>query len=237
MATLSAPSSSDSAANHPDKKVFILVGPPGCGKGTQAAKLAAVLRIPAISTGEMIRAEIKAGTELGKIAQGVTITGGLLSDDIINKLVESRLQKPDCVKGFLLDGYPRSVGQAEFLALLLPRIGFPQPAVLHIDVPLEQLISRTCLRRYCPDCGEIYNLGSKPPKCGDLCDVDGVELKQRADDCEETVRFRLTAYQKTTAPLLTFYAGPRYYRIGGDQLPEAVFEQILNTIPTAFPQT
>jgi adenylate kinase len=236
MATLSALSTSDSSVNRPGKKVFILVGPPGCGKGTQAAKLAAVLKIPAISTGEMIRAEIKAGTELGKIAQGVTITGGLLSDDIINKMVEGRLQKPDCVDGFLLDGYPRSVGQAEFLTGLLPRIGFPQPAVLHIDVPFEQLIARTCLRRYCPECGEIYNLGSKPPKCGEICDVDGVELKQRADDCEETVRARLSAYEKTTSPILTFYQGPKYYRIGGDQVPEAVFEQILNTIPTAFPQ-
>lgn len=236
MATLSAPSSSPSTETHPGKKVFILVGPPGCGKGTQAAKLTAVLRIPAISTGEMIRAEIKAGTELGKIAQGVTITGGLLSDDIINRLVESRLQKPDCVNGCLLDGYPRSVGQAEFLTALLPSIGFPQAEVLHIDVPLEQLISRTCLRRYCPDCGEIYNLGSKPPKCAELCDADGVELKQRADDCEETVRVRLTAYEKTTAPILKFYAGPKYYRVAGDQAPEAVFEQILQTISTTFPQ-
>ena len=124
MATLSALSASTSSAVM--KKVVILVGPPGCGKGTQAAKLSAVLGIPAISTGEMIRAEIGAGTELGKIAQGVTITGGLLSDDLINEMVESRLQKPDCGTGFLLDGYPRSVGQAQFLRELLKRLGYPR---------------------------------------------------------------------------------------------------------------
>ena len=234
MATLTAPSSTSGSIN--TKKVLILVGPPGCGKGTQAAKITAILNIPAISTGEMIRAEIAAGTELGKIAQGVTITGGLLSDDLINQMVESRLQKPDCASGFLLDGYPRSVAQAEFLGALLQRIGFPQPAVLHIDVPFGRLVERTCLRRYCPECGSIYNLGSKPPKCGTLCDVEGVELKQRADDCEDTVKSRLAAYEKTTAPILQYYAGANYRRIEGDQLPEAVFQQVLSALTTVFPQ-
>jgi adenylate kinase len=213
--------------------VIILLGPPGSGKGTQAARLTGLLRVPAISTGDMIRAEIAAGTELGKIAQGVTITGGLLSDDLINKLVESRLGKPDCARGFLLDGYPRSVNQARFLDELLPRLGFPTPQVLHIDVPLEPLISRICMRRYCPDCGEIYNLKSKPPKCNGVCDGDGVELKQRADDCEDTVRNRLVAYEKTTAPLLTYYKDGKYFHVDGSQAPDLVYQQVLKAFPTA----
>jgi adenylate kinase len=214
------------------KAVFILLGPPGCGKGTQAARLTAVLGIPAISTGDMIRAEIAAGTELGKAVQGITITGGLIGDDVINRLVESRLGKPDCSNGFLLDGYPRSTVQAEFLSELLPRLGFPEPQVLHIDVPLESLVARTCMRRYCPDCGTIYNLGSKPPVCSGVCDEDGVELLQRADDCEDVVRRRLVAYEQTTAPLLTFYAGIQYHRVTGNQSPELVFQQIMHTIST-----
>ena len=214
------------------KAVFILLGPPGCGKGTQAARLTAVLGIPAISTGDMIRAEIAAGTDLGKAVQGITITGGLIGDDIINRLVESRLAKPDCVNGFLLDGYPRSTVQAQFLGELLPRIGFPTPEVVHIDVPLETLVARTCMRRYCPDCGTIYNLGSKPPKCAGVCDEEGVELMQRADDCEDVVRRRLVAYEQTTSPLLTFYAGPQYHRVTGNQAPESVFQQIMHAIST-----
>ncbi len=213
--------------------VIILLGPPGSGKGTQAARLTGLLQVPAISTGDMIRAEIAAGTELGKIAQGVTITGGLLSDDLINKLVESRLSKPDCERGFLLDGYPRSVVQAEFLGQLLPRLGFPAPKVLHIDVPMEPLINRICMRRYCPDCGEIYNLASKPPKCNGVCDSDGVELQQRADDCEETVRNRLVAYERTTAPLLTYYKGRQYFRVDGNQPPDLVYQQVTQLFPTA----
>jgi adenylate kinase len=225
-------SSTDTSSTSSEICVIILLGPPGSGKGTQAARLTGLLNVPAISTGDMIRSEIAAGTELGKIAQGVTITGGLLSDDLINKLVESRLRRPDCARGCLLDGYPRSVAQAQFLDELVPRLGFPTPRVLHIDVPMEPLISRICMRRYCPDCGEIYNLVSKPPKCAGACDSDGVELKQRADDCEETVRNRLVAYDKTTAPLLTYYKDREYYRVDGGQAPEQVYQQILKYFPT-----
>jgi adenylate kinase len=212
--------------------VLILVGPPGSGKGTQAARIAATLQIPAISTGEMIRAEIAAASELGKLAQGVTITGGLLSDDLINRVVESRLSRPDCAAGFLLDGYPRSVGQAAYLDQLLPRLAFPAPRVLHLDVPFEPLVRRTCLRRYCPACGEIYNLASRPPRCAGVCDVDGVALRQRDDDCEATVRNRLAAYERTTAPVLAHYGAGDCRRIAGEGSPDEVFQHIVNVFST-----
>jgi len=210
--------------------VFLLLGPPGCGKGTQGERLAKQLGIPTISTGEMIRGEIKAGTPLGKIAAGVTITGGLLSDELVNQIVESRLSKPDCADGFLLDGYPRSIDQAKFLGELLSRTGMKQPKVVHIDVPSEMLVARTCLRRYCAVCGALYNLQSKPPKASGACDGCGAPLQQRADDCEETVRNRLVAYEKSTAPLIGYYASGDYQRVEGTGSPDEVFASILSAI-------
>lgn len=215
-------SSSEKAAT----RTLLLLGPPGCGKGTQGERLAKALRIPTISTGEMIRAEIKAGSELGKIAAGVTITGGLLSDELVNRIVESRLSKEDCAAGFLLDGYPRSLEQAKFLGDLLMRLGMPLPTVVHIDVPSDLLVSRTCLRRYCAVCGSLYNLQSKPPRVEGACDSCGAPLQQRADDCEDTVRNRLAAYEKTTAPLIEYYREGNYKRVEGTGSPENVFEAI-----------
>lgn len=211
-------------------RTFVLLGPPGCGKGTQAERLARRLCIPAISTGEMIRGEIKAGTELGKIAAAVTITGGLLSDELVNQIVRSRLSQDDCRGGFLLDGYPRTIPQAEYLAELLGELGMPQPVALHIDVPPELLIERTCNRRYCPQCGAIYNLSTHPPKQAGRCDACGAGLKQRDDDCEETVRNRLAAYERSTAPLIAHYSGGRYVRVDGAGNPDEVFRAIVEAV-------
>jgi adenylate kinase len=211
-------------------RILLLLGPPGCGKGTQAERLAKHCGIPAISTGEMIRAEIKAGSELGRIAAGVTITGGLLSDDLVNQIVRSRLSQPDCAGGFMLDGYPRTVEQAVFLSSLLPELKAPQPTVIHIDVPAQLLIARTCNRRYCAQCGSIYNIASHPPKEPGLCDNCHIELQQRADDCEDTVRNRLVSYEKSTAPLIDFYRAGTYVRIDGTSTPDSVFEAICNTL-------
>lgn len=230
MSTATDPTSSVQPSVEKATRVLLLLGPPGCGKGTQGEKLAKKLRIPAISTGEMIRAEIKAGTDLGKIAAGVTITGGLLSDDLVNQIVESRLSKEDCAGGFLLDGYPRSIEQAKFLGDLLVRLRMPQPTVIHIDVPNELLVSRTCLRRYCAVCGALYNLQSKPPRQEGTCDSCGAPLQQRADDCEETVRNRLSAYEKSTAPLIGYYRQGDYKRIDGTGAPDEVFEAIVAAI-------
>ncbi len=211
-------------------RILLLLGPPGCGKGTQAERLARHYAIPAISTGEMIRAEIKAGSELGKIAAGVTITGGLLSDDLVNEIVKSRLSKDDCKGGFMLDGYPRTVDQAKYLGGLMAELQMPQPTVVHIDVPLDLLIARTCNRRYCPQCGAIYNLASHPPKQAGVCDTCTIELQQRADDCEETVKNRLAAYERSTAPLIGHYQGANYLRIDGTGSPDGVFTAILEML-------
>jgi adenylate kinase len=178
----------------------------------------------------MIRAEIRAGSELGRIAAGVTITGGLLNDDLVNRIVRSRLSQPDCANGFMLDGYPRTVEQAVFLASLLPELQMPQPTVVHIDVPSQLLIARTCNRRYCAQCGSIYNVASHPPKEAGLCDTCHIDLQQRADDCEDTVRNRLVSYEKSTAPLIEFYRAGSYVRIDGTSSPDTVFAEILNSL-------
>ncbi len=228
--TTPQPASHTDSVTAVDARVLLLVGPPGCGKGTQAERIAARLGIPAVSTGEMIRAEIKAGTPLGKIAAGVTITGGLLSDDLVNQIVASRLTQSDCANGVLLDGYPRSLEQARYLSGMLTEKGWPQPTVIHIDVPHEQLIARTCLRRFCSQCGHIYNLGSHPPKVENTCDLCGQPLSQRADDCEDTVRNRLAAYDRITAPLIGFYQAGDYHRIDGDGTPDSVFAGIVKVL-------
>lgn len=230
MSTATDPISSTNPSVGKATRVLLLLGPPGCGKGTQGERLAKKLGIPTISTGEMIRSEIKAGTELGKIAAGVTITGGLLSDDLVNQIVESRLRKEDCAGGFLLDGYPRSIEQAKFLGDLLARLRMPQPTAIHIDVPSELLVSRTCMRRFCAVCGALYNLQWKPPRKEGACDSCGAPLQQRADDCEETVRNRLSAYEKSTAPLIGYYGGGDYRRIDGTGTPGEVFEAIVAAI-------
>jgi len=211
-------------------RILLLLGPPGCGKGTQAERLAAHCGIPAISTGEMIRAEIKAGSELGRIAAGVTITGGLLSDELVNRIVRSRLGQPDCANGFMLDGYPRTVEQARFLTALLRELELPQPMVVHIDVPAQLLIARTCNRRYCAQCGSIYNVESHPPKEAGHCDNCHIELQQRADDCEDTVRNRLVSYEKSTSPLIEFYGQGPYARIDGTSTPDVVFDAIRKSL-------
>lgn len=230
MSTLTDPTSTGQRPTSRTTRVFLLLGPPGCGKGTQGERLARQLGIPTISTGEMIRGEIKAGTPLGKIAAGVTITGGLLSDDLVNQIVESRLGKEDCAGGFLLDGYPRSIEQAKFLGELLERMSMRQPTVIHIDVPGDMLVARTCMRRYCAVCGALYNLQSKPPKVSGACDGCGAPLQQRADDCEETVRNRLVAYEKSTAPLIQYYAAGDYRRIEGTGSPDEVYSAILSAL-------
>ncbi len=211
-------------------RVLLLLGPPGSGKGTQAERLAKKLNIPAISTGEMIRAEVRGGTELGKKAQAVMITGGLLDDAMVNDIVASRLAKPDCASGFMLDGYPRSVGQAAYLGTLLPKLGYPQPTIVHIDVPSDLLVARTCQRRYCTQCGHIYNLQSHAPKQGGLCDACGAALAQRADDCEETVRHRLVAYEKSTSPLIGYYSQGDYHHIEGVGTPDEVFAAVTKAL-------
>jgi adenylate kinase len=183
------------------------------------------LGIPAISTGDMLRAEIQAGTKLGEEAQSMA-SGGLVSDDVVNEMLAHRVSQPDCRNGFLLDGYPRTVDQAEYLDRLIADRGLPKPIILHLDVPLDALVGRLTSRRLCPKCGTIYNLLQQPPRKTGVCDKDGCTLITRNDDQEETARGRLRTYEAQTRPVLAHYQDRNYYQIRGDRSPGYIFEEI-----------
>jgi adenylate kinase len=210
--------------------ILLLFGPPGCGKGTQAAFLAERFSIPAISTGEMFRAECKAGTDLGKIACDLISKGSLVSDDIVNQMVARRISQPDCREGFLLDGYPRTVPQAANFATLLRERGLPDPTVIHLDVPDQLLVMRLCSRRQCPQCKRIYNLLSQPPKVKGVCDDDGAPLQSREDDCERVILDRLRAYHQQTGPILQWYSSARVHRVDGAVSPDQVARAVAATV-------
>ena len=206
--------------------MILLFGPPGCGKGTQSPLISRLLQIPAISTGEMLRAEVEAETPLGQQAQSILAAGQLVSDEIVNQMLVSRITKPDCRNGFLLDGYPRTLPQAEFLDAQLAQLGFPQPTVFHLATPQSVLIERSSSRRQCPQCGRIYNLLFKPPVKPGVCDVDGTKLVRRSDDNVDVVRARLQAYEKSTAPIMVHYAGGDYHSLAANRPPAEIFRDI-----------
>lgn len=206
--------------------ILLLFGPPGCGKGTQAAFLAERFGIPAISTGEMFRAELKAGTELGTRASAIMSAGGLVGDDIVNGIVANRIAQADCRDGFLLDGYPRTVPQAENFGALLRERGLPDPVVVHLHVADEALVARLTARRQCPRCLRIYNLLSQPPRTAGICDDDAAALTERADDREEVIRQRLRAYAELTGPILAWYGPSRVETVDGAMAPDAVSKAI-----------
>jgi adenylate kinase len=214
--------------------ILLLFGPPGCGKGTQATYLAERFQIPAISTGEMFRAECKAGTELGKAACSILSKGGLVSDELVNGIVASRISRPDCRDGFLLDGYPRTVPQAIQFAEVVRQRGLPEPLVIHLDVPDEALVTRLTARRQCPQCPHIYNAILAPPKVAGVCDADGAELIVRQDDREDVVRRRLRAYDELTGPILKWY-GPKLVRsVDGTRPVDAVAQAVERAVLDAY---
>jgi adenylate kinase len=214
--------------------ILLLFGPPGCGKGTQAVYLAERFQIPAISTGDMFRAECKAGTELGKAACAILASGGLVGDDLVNGIVASRIAKPDCKDGFLLDGYPRTVPQAIQFCELVKQRSLPQPVVIHLDVPDEALVTRLTSRSQCPECKHIYNALLQPPKAAGVCDKDGATLTIRDDDREEVVRRRLRAYAEQTGPILKWF-GPSSVRIvDGTKPADAVARAVERVVLDAY---
>jgi len=199
---------------------LILLGPPGAGKGTQANFIREKYGIPQISTGDMLRAAVKAGTPLGLAAKKVMDAGQLVSDDIIIGLVQDRLKQPDCARGYLFDGFPRTIPQAE----ALKRAGVPIDCVLEIDVPDDEIIARMSGRRVHPASGRSYHVKFNPPRIAGKDDMTGEPLIQRDDDREETVRKRLEVYRAQTRPLVDYYgrwaasgeqAAPRYRKISG----------------------
>jgi adenylate kinase len=186
-------------------RALILLGPPGAGKGTQAKLIAKRCGVPHLSTGDMFREAVSRGTETGRLAKPIMEKGGLVPDDIVMKMVEERVAQADCAGGFVFDGFPRTMPQAEQLDQVLDRLGFRSPMVIDIQVDPEKLLRRLSGRRTCSVGGEIYNIFDAPPKRQGICDYDGGELVQRADDRPEVVRERLVAYEKQTRPLSDYY--------------------------------
>ncbi|HLR17656.1 MAG TPA: adenylate kinase [Alcanivoracaceae bacterium] len=207
---------------------MILLGAPGAGKGTQAQFITEKFSIPQISTGDMLRAAVKAGTPLGIEAKKVMDAGGLVSDDIIIGLVKERIAEPDCANGFLFDGFPRTIPQAEALV----EAGVTIDAVVELDVSDEEIIQRMSGRRVHPASGRTYHMIYNPPKVEGKDDVTGEELVQRDDDKEETVRHRLSVYQSQTRPLVDFYenfegeSAPKYVRVEGVGSLESIRDEI-----------
>jgi len=184
---------------------LILFGPPGAGKGTQAQYLVTKYGIPQISTGDMLRAAVKSGSSLGIKAQEIMQRGGLVSDEIVMGIVEERLAQADCRAGFVLDGFPRTLPQAEMLETLLSRMGRAIQHVISLEVDPEEIVRRLSGRRTCPSCSKCYHILFDPPKIHGRCDQCGVDLIQREDDTEATVRNRLAVYEQQTHPLKEFY--------------------------------
>jgi adenylate kinase len=205
---------------------LIFIGPPGSGKGTQAKRLAETHGVPHISTGDMLRQAIDEGTELGRKAAPILASGGLVSDDIMVGIIKDRLGKPDAARGFILDGYPRTVVQAEKLDGLVGN-GKGDLRVLQLLVPDDVIVKRIVLRRSCPQCGSIYHLESAPPRNDLVCDRDGAELIARPDDNEQAIRKRLDAFHKQTLPVATFYKAKSVLRtVDGVGPVDEVFERI-----------
>lgn len=186
---------------------IVLLGAPGAGKGTVAKSLTEFDGSVQISTGDILRNAVKAGSELGKKAKGYMERGELVPDDLIMDIMEVRMKEPDCQNGFLLDGFPRTIPQAEALKKLLEKIGMKLDAAINLDVPTEVILDRLTTRRTCsnPDCQEIYNIKSKPPKADGTCFKCGSPAVQRADETEEAIKQRLETYNEKTAPLIDFY--------------------------------
>lgn len=211
---------------------LILLGPPGAGKGTQARFITEAFGIPQISTGDMLRAAVKAGTELGQQAKAIMDSGALVSDEIIIALVKERITEADCQNGFLFDGFPRTIPQAQAMV----DAGVPIDHVVEIAVDDEEIVSRLSGRRVHPGSGRIYHITYNPPRQPGLDDETGEELVQRDDDREETVRKRLAVYQEQTRPLVDFYSAmegpgaPAYHRIAGVGEVAGIRQQILDAL-------
>ena len=188
------------------KKNIILMGPPGAGKGTLAKQLMSAYDLVHISTGDMFREAIKAGTELGKLAKSYIDHGDLVPDEVTIGIVKERLGQDDCAKGFLLDGFPRTLPQAEALKKLSMEVNRPIEVVINLDCDNQELIRRISGRRVCKNCGAPYHIVTLKPKVEGVCDICGGPLYQRADDNEEALKVRLEHYVQSTKPLLDFYA-------------------------------
>lgn len=205
----------------------VMLGAPGSGKGTQAKLLVQTYGVAQLSTGDLLRAAVKAGSPIGQRAKAAMDAGKLVPDDIVLGLIEERLDGPQGLRDFILDGFPRNLAQAQALSALLERLGLPLQAAIQIDVSAEELKRRIAGRRTCRDCGAIYNVYTAPSKQEGVCDVCGGETYQRSDDNEIAVAQRLATYAAETAPLLDYYRGRGpLYTIPGEQSVDAIFAAV-----------
>ena len=209
----------------------VLLGPPGAGKGTQAVRLVEKYGIPQISTGDIFRKNIKEGTELGKKAQEYTNSGRLVPDELVVDLVADRLLQDDCANGYLLDGFPRTIAQAEAFDKMLEKNGQKLDAVINFEVGYETLMERLTGRRLCKACGASYHIKNFPPKVEGVCDKCGGELEQRKDDTRETAEKRIEVYEESTAPLIAYYKKAGTLRnFNAEKDPAEVFAEIVAEI-------
>ena len=218
---------------------ILLMGAPGVGKGTQAKEVVALLEIPQISTGDILRANVASSTELGREAKALMQAGKLVPDGLVNKMVAARLEQPDVTRGYILDGFPRTLGQAEWLDGYLANKAVAEsvasamlPVVaVNIRVEYTQLLRRITGRRNCPTCGSIYNVYLHPPKVDGICDLDGTPLTRRQDDTEEVFEGRMRAYEEQTAPVVAHYkAQGRLAELDGEQAVDHVTSAVLEAL-------
>jgi adenylate kinase len=211
---------------------ILLLGAPGVGKGTQAKEIMAAWGIPQISTGDILRANIAGGTELGKRSKAIMDRGELVPDDLVNEMVADRLQHPDTASGYILDGFPRTLGQAEWLDSCLASQSGSLPVIaVSIKVGYTQLLRRITGRRSCPVCKSIYNIYLQPPKVDELCDLDGTPLTRRSDDTEEVFEERMRTYESQTAPVVEHYrAQGRFEEVDGEQPVDAVAASVMAAV-------
>ncbi len=206
---------------------ILIMGPAGAGKGTMSELILKAYDIPHISTGDMLRENVRNNTELGKLAKSYMEAGKLVPDDVINAMVEDRLQQPDCQKGYLLDGFPRTLVQAEAFTKIAEKIGKPVESVIALEVDFDVLAERITGRRICPKCGAIYHIKNHPPVAEGICDVCGSELTQRKDDTIEQLKVRMDEYDSSTAPVIAFYDKLGVVsHINGAQPTDQVFAEI-----------
>ncbi len=210
---------------------IVLMGPPGCGKGTQGKMLEAKWGIPQLSTGDMLRAAVREGTEVGLQAKAFMDRGELVTDDVIVGIMRERLAKSDCQGGYILDGFPRTQGQAEALDQMLAQMQQELTAAVNLDVTDEDVVARLSGRRQCRSCGTGYHVSFKPAKQDGVCDSCGGELYQRDDDNEQTVRDRLRVYKTQTEPLLAYYENKGLLRnISGTGSIDSIFERVIQAV-------
>jgi adenylate kinase len=205
----------------------IFLGPPGAGKGTQAARLAAHCRVPRISTGDMLRDAIARGSELGREAGPLMEKGGLVPDPLLLRIIEERIGEPDCDAGYILDGFPRTLRQAQGFEVMPGGDVTARMFVFDVEVPRDELLRRLSGRRWCPTCQSTYHVDANPPRRPGRCDHDGTALIQREDDKETAVARRLSEYDERTAPLIDYYRGrARFHRIDGYRPVDSVFSDL-----------